>query len=348
MSDGEETWIYHERQQAMLCGQHALNNLVQSCAFTPEGLAQIAYTLNNMELKFMADNNEGGTSSKDYLQRAAEENQFVDASGNFSIEVLRTALQNQFSISLPSILQENMRNVEVTHFEGFICNKESHWFAIRKINDLYWNLNSTLERPEKISHFRLAAEIESFQASGYSVFCVDGAPLPASSREQGMPQYWWREDELIAGKSSGAGGTVDPWSNVGQGMRLDGLSNASNNNIDGLSEEEMLQMALAASMQDTTTTIEKTNATLKPEPNGDEKNIVRIQFRLPDGKKVVRRFHDHELVDVVYLYVKEQIGSNSQQLELRAGFPPKDLTSLRNDTVLNAKLSGELIQCRLR
>jgi len=199
MSD-DKTWIYHERQQAMLCGQHALNNLVQACVFTPEGLAQIAHTLNNMELKFMADNNEGGTTSKDYLRRAAEENQFVDASGNFSIEVLRAALQNQYSISLPSILQENMRNQEVTDFEGFICNKESHWFAIRKINDLFWNLNSTLERPEQISHFRLAAEIESFQASGYSVFCVDGAPLPPSSREQGLPQYWWREDDLIAGK----------------------------------------------------------------------------------------------------------------------------------------------------
>jgi len=340
MSD--ETWIYHERQQAMLCGQHALNNLVQACVFTPESLAEIAHTLNNMELKFMADNNEGGTLSQDYLKRAAEENQFVDASGNFSIEVLRSALLRRYSRSLPSILQENMKEREVTDMEGFICNREAHWFAIRKINGLYWNLNSTLERPVQISHFRLAAEIESFQRSGYSVFCVDGGPLPSSSREQGLDQYWWREDDLLAGKTTGSGGTVDPWKNVGTGMRLDGHST---NNIDNMTEDEMLQMALAASMQETTT--ETTNATLKPEPNANEKNTVRIQFRLPDGKKVVRRFYNDELVDVIYSYVKDQSGT-SQQVELRAGFPPKDLNSLRRESISNAKLSGEMVQCRLR
>merc|ERR1719362_1273672 len=97
--------------------------------------------------------------SRDYLRRAAEENQFVDASGNFSIEVLRTALMNLYSRSLPSIQQENMKNQEVTEVEGFICNRQAHWFAIRKINGRFWNLNSTKERPEIITHFLLAAEI---------------------------------------------------------------------------------------------------------------------------------------------------------------------------------------------
>jgi len=285
----------------------------------------------------MADNNEGGTFSKDYLKRAAEENQFVDASGNFSIEVLRTALLRRYSRSLPSILQEGMRDKEVTEIEGFICNREAHWFAIRKINGLYWNLNSTLERPVQISHFRLAAEIESFQRSGYSVFCVDGGSLPPSSREQGLDQYWWREDDLLAGKTSGSGGTVDPWKNVGTGMRLDGRSN-----IDNMTEEEMLQMALAASMQETT----PIKTTLKPEPNPNEKNTLKIQFRLPNGKKVVRRFYNDELVDVIYLYVRELTGGG--QVELRAGFPPKDLNGVRGDSILDANLSGEMVQCRLR
>lgn len=43
MMDGDqEHWIYHERQEAMLCGQHALNNLVQACEFSPDNLASIA------------------------------------------------------------------------------------------------------------------------------------------------------------------------------------------------------------------------------------------------------------------------------------------------------------------
>jgi hypothetical protein len=42
MSSDLEYWIYHERQEAMLCGQHALNNLVQACVFSPESLAELA------------------------------------------------------------------------------------------------------------------------------------------------------------------------------------------------------------------------------------------------------------------------------------------------------------------
>ena len=58
--EGPEYWIYHERQQAMLCGQHALNNLVQGNVFQPGNLAEIAHQLDQMELNFMAQNNEGG------------------------------------------------------------------------------------------------------------------------------------------------------------------------------------------------------------------------------------------------------------------------------------------------
>lgn len=53
-------WIYHERQEAMLCGQHALNNLIQASVFTPGSLAEMALQLDEIELNYMAQNNEGG------------------------------------------------------------------------------------------------------------------------------------------------------------------------------------------------------------------------------------------------------------------------------------------------
>ena len=56
----EDTWIYHERQEAQLCGQHALNNLVQEATFTPDQLAEIAHQLDAMELTYMSQNDEGG------------------------------------------------------------------------------------------------------------------------------------------------------------------------------------------------------------------------------------------------------------------------------------------------
>ena len=60
MSSDVEYWIYHERQQAALCGQHALNNLVQACVFEPNQLAEIAFHLDRVELAAFAQNNEGG------------------------------------------------------------------------------------------------------------------------------------------------------------------------------------------------------------------------------------------------------------------------------------------------
>jgi ataxin-3 len=181
-------WVYHERQEAMLCGQHALNNLVQANAFTPGSLAEIAGQLDQMELNYMASNNEGGVSSKDYLKRIAEGSGNVDESGNFSIEVLRSALLSRYNLELPNIRQQGLSKLEITTMDGFICNRSSHWFAIRKINDRYWNLNSTLERPEVISHFRLAAEMEALQNSGYSVFCVVDSLPPPCTNEAMMDQ----------------------------------------------------------------------------------------------------------------------------------------------------------------
>jgi ataxin-3 len=170
-SDDGEYWIYHERQQAMLCGQHALNNLVQANKFSPNQLAEIAHQLDQMELNFMAQNNEGGVNSKDYLNRIAEGSGNVDPSGNFSIEVLRSALKHEYDLDLPNVRQESLGEFgDVTEMEGFICNKDAHWFAIRKINGRFWNLNSMDERPKTISHFKLATEIAGFQNSGCKLF----------------------------------------------------------------------------------------------------------------------------------------------------------------------------------
>lgn len=43
------------------------------------------------------------------LKRLAEGSGNVDAAGNFSIEVLRAALKNQFDLSLVSIQAENLK-----------------------------------------------------------------------------------------------------------------------------------------------------------------------------------------------------------------------------------------------
>ena len=117
----KQYWVYHERQEALLCGQHALNNLVQQNAFSAGSLAEIASQLDAMELNYMAQNDEGGVSSKDYLKRMAEGSGNVDESGNFSIEVLRSALMGRFDLELPNIRQQGVGDkVEITEIDGFV------------------------------------------------------------------------------------------------------------------------------------------------------------------------------------------------------------------------------------
>ena len=355
-------WIYHERQEkTLLCGQHALNNLIQSSNFNPAQLSEIALELDDMQRTIMATNNEGGVNSKDYIKFMAEGSGNVDPSGNFSIEVLKRALMSVFNLTLVNVRQEDVRNKEVTTMQGFICNRESHWFAIRQINGRYWNLNSMREKPEMISHFRLAIEIETLIQSGYSVFCVvDGnLPPPCTSdddkHERGLPQFWWNETSLLHDKDNDS----ESWNNVGTGMRCDGKSSTNSEReikaIDDLTESEMLQMAMAASMQPEDVTFNEadnldSSNRLKPlpEPEEGEAGSVKIQFRLPDRTRKIRRFQGSEVVAVLYDFVKQCYPlAKSNNLEILVGYPPKNLKDISHNTIEAAKLAGQSLQCRL-
>jgi len=50
-SVSESRYIYHEKQDAMLCGQHCLNNLMQIPFSNPIQLSQIAGELDEEERK---------------------------------------------------------------------------------------------------------------------------------------------------------------------------------------------------------------------------------------------------------------------------------------------------------
>jgi len=187
-----------------------------------------------------------------------------------------------------------------------------------------------------------------------TVFCVPNELPPScttkSQREQGLPQYWWKEDDLVKGKGKDAvTAATDTWSNVGSGMRLDGrTSNINGNVIEGLTEDEMLQMALTASLEPATATATLgENITLTTEPQAGTPGAARIQFRLPNGFRSVRRFLESDSVHMLYAYVEsESNDEKGRRLDLRFGFPPKDLELIRTKTIGEASLSGEAIQCR--
>ena len=133
----------------------------------------------------------------------------------------------------------------------------------------------------------------------------------------------------------------DPWKGVGSGRRLDGgkkrVAGRRNKPISEMTEDEMLQMAMQASLEQAP---QKTDYPLTEEPADG----VKIQFRMPDNQRQVRKFLDTDLVGSVYEFVRSKSGGRN--VELRAGFPPKDLSSQKDLTIKEAKLSGEMIHGR--
>jgi Ataxin-3 len=240
-------------------------------------------------------------------------------------------------LSLPSIGQEDLFSSkrDITSYPGFICNRSNHWFAIRLIGSQFWNLDSMLEKPETISHFRLAAELEAWKSVGYIVFVVT-QDLPPPDRSSGDAKDWWRIEDLkqntknVTTKSSTKTKQTD-WKVTGIGRRLDGKQL---DHETGLTEEELLKHAIQASIMPDV---------VVEEPSVDAPNVVSIQLRLEGGKRLIRRFTSDQLVWAIFSFCEHEMGGH-YPLKLRYGFPPKDLSLIKDLTIGEAKLNGESIQ----
>lgn len=345
MDNADSVWIYHEKQEALLCGQHALNNLVQRPAFTPIELSQMAHRLDALELEYMAQNNEGGMRSADYQRRLQEGSSNVDESGNFSIQVLKAALQDQYQLVLDHLNDRVLQGKDITDMQGFICHKSDHWFAIRKIGGRFWNLNSTMDRPEPVSHFALATEMQETKKLGYTIFAIPSGLPPAGEKFNTSGGNWHKMSDLLKGKSTKS----DPWEKMqGRGMRLDGTSPAEAEPmaIEGLSEEEQIAIAMQQSLEPSpmARNVTEDDFEIPEEPPKGEKGSCRIQLRLPDGTRMVRSFRATDVVGGIYALVKSK--SDARPISLMAGFPPKDLADSKSKTIGECGLAGDSIQAR--
>jgi Ataxin-3 len=390
----EAVWIYHERQASNLCGQHALNNLVQELRisatlvepyFTLDLLMNVAHRLDDLEMQAYASANENAIFSRDYQARLAEGSGNMDATGNFSIQVLQEALAQVFPGAAPlqplavalQNAQKQRPHFDITDCPGFLLHKSDHWFVIRRVGGRFFNLNSTAERPVAISHFSLAKTLEEYQLpgkqQGYTVFAVTSGLPVGGSKPEHLPEAFAANFHLMADlltgtsdtaaqKRKAAAGAATDWSKLkGKGLRLDGRSPMNGHHkVDpaaapslfaddfaSLTEEEQLQLAMQASLVEPTVGANETLPPLRPEPAATEPDVVRIAFRWPDGQRTVRRFHGTESVGVLFTYVNER--NQQQQAVLRYGFPPRDLTFPSNTTTLHgAGLHGETISVILR
>ncbi|CAD8073463.1 unnamed protein product [Paramecium primaurelia] len=160
--------IYWEKQgYDQLCGVHCINSLLQGPYFNEIDLATIAQELDRQEIELL-----GKTGHRYKSQNVAED-------GNFSIQVLAEALKKLGDLQIESVDSKINQNQDLSQESGFICNSQAHWFSIRKIENIWYNLNSTNKRgPEIISDFYLSAFLQSVKENGYSIFVVKGVYPP--------------------------------------------------------------------------------------------------------------------------------------------------------------------------
>ena len=175
--------LYHEKQVSLLCGQHALNSLLQGPYFTAEDLTAIAVEFDERERNLMR---ESGVESADFLKYMAEDSGNAAADGNYSIQVLTRALEQWNLKCLPVMSQEAGTAWQAPQRErAFICNLDRHWLTLRRCEIAdpnvhaggtggWWNFNSTFPAPRPISDLYLAEFLRQLRDEGYGIFVCRG------------------------------------------------------------------------------------------------------------------------------------------------------------------------------
>ncbi|CAF1032451.1 unnamed protein product [Rotaria sordida] len=125
--------IYHEKQEYLRCGVHALNNLFQTPhLFTHEDLDKIVRQYD----KRYVDNEYGTLWIGDYDLRILIE--AIKKHGH-------TVRQINFYDNEP------LQNLPWDSYFGLLINLNGeHWFTIKNFNGIYYNLDSTFKKPSRI------------------------------------------------------------------------------------------------------------------------------------------------------------------------------------------------------
>ena len=212
-SDHAVEYIYHEKQLSALCGVHTLNNLCQGPQFGAGDLAELALSLDAREVELL-------TSPGGHLDRAAASQHIDQHSGDFSVEVLKAALA-QLGCRLV-----NAEHAEVVERlaeapeaeEGYLMHRSSHWFALRPLAGIWWNLDSRLARPRRLSAAALRELVTRLRVDGGTVH-RRAAPPPAvhnaghAGREQVLHPVEYlltsTEPELLRGADADAADDAD-------------------------------------------------------------------------------------------------------------------------------------------
>ena len=340
--------VYFEKQSNdRLCGLLCLNNLLQGPFVDIVTLSDIGIQLDKEEAKLTGIHSQNN----------------VDDDGNYGVQVLEKAL-NMYGAKLKLLKKRQaISYVEggSNSVEALIFNSSTHWYAIRKINGIWLNLNSTnaLPGPEIISDFYLSAFIQGAEDIGYTNFLITNLPkLPdlnseyyknlqpyqmlvriediieakdikiAKKKEREEEQKKKEEEEAKKFKAfSGQGYTVD--SNHVLDQDLDNFGD----------EDDEIKQAMKLSLQEFA---ENAIKNLPPEPEQGGFSIM-VNY---NGKFFNRKFNDYDKVGHIVTFVKSQIPTYSH-IQLFESFPRK---TYDNENVLikdSGMARNQMLMCKI-
>lgn len=172
-------YVYWELQNrySQLCGMHCINALLQGPFVSEKKLFQIAKDLDEEQKKLLGDQ-----------EILGEDLSNMDKTGNFNIQVITKAL-SEFNVELHPIKKNECQkklSQKDNQIEAVVFNSSSHWFCIRKIDNVWYNLNSanSLPGPQIISDFYLDAFIKGTEEIGFTNFIPDHLPpIPEPSSD---------------------------------------------------------------------------------------------------------------------------------------------------------------------
>lgn len=157
-----------------MCGLHMVNALLQGPVFNEVTLAQIAQQLDQQERELLGGKLASGGNSGGGIG-ADNSSHNVANSGNYSLQVIEMALRNRGNYICVPISAFKQTSGFAIICQGLICHKGDHWIAIRKVNNVWYNLNSTNivpPGPQYISDFQLDAFLASIKDSGFHIYSV--------------------------------------------------------------------------------------------------------------------------------------------------------------------------------
>ena len=124
-------------------------------------------------------------------------------SGDFSANVLQAALERAWNLSCSDTRSPEKKATvaNATAEDGFLCNLEDHWIALRKIDGSWWNLNSLEDAPQYLSDLYLGVFLKQLEVEGWTIYVVQGA-FPASSLNRSGSEWRFCQPGTASDKRS--------------------------------------------------------------------------------------------------------------------------------------------------